>query len=168
MNTSQNNSMTENEIPQTIARVGHVNLKVSDIKKSLSFYEDILGMRVTKLIHEQAAFLSYGGYHHDLCINTWFSRNGQQPAKGTTGLYHVAIVYENREALLDAYARLKAKRVEIDAIVDHGVTQSIYLRDPDENGIELYWDRPAAEWFDANGRLAMGHKPITEADLLAP
>lgn len=157
--------MTEQKTRGAIARVGHVNLKVSDLERSLLFYRDLLGMRVTKLIPEQAAFLSFGDYHHDLCINTWFSSGGSQPAEGTTGLYHAAFVYESREALLNAFKKLKASRIKIDAIVDHGVTQSVYIRDPDQNGIELYWDRPATGWFASDGKLAMGHKPITEAEL---
>ena len=144
----------------TGARIGHVNLKVADLNRSLAFYGGVLGFKVTKRIADQAAFLSYGDYHHDICINTWESRNGMQPAKGTTGLFHLAIVYSTRTELRGAYLRLKTAGVAIDSAVDHGVSESLYLRDPDQNGIELYWDRPSKSWWNDAGELNMGHRPV--------
>ena len=149
-------------------RIGHVNLKVSNLERSLAFYEGILGLRVTKRIGDAAAFLAYEGYHHDICINTWESRDGSPPPKNTTGLFHLAIVYAERSELLDTFRRVKAAGIAIDAVVDHGVSESVYLRDPDQNGIELYWDRPAALWFDEAGDLNMGHRPMKPEDLLRP
>jgi catechol 2,3-dioxygenase len=148
------------------ARIGHVNLKVADLNRSLAFYEGILGFKITKRIGDEAAFLAYGDYHHDICINTWESRNGLQPAKGTTGLFHVAIVYSTRSQLRDAYLRLKAAGIVLDNAVDHGVSESLYLRDPDENGVELYWDRPAEGWWGDAGELKMVHRPIDPEELL--
>jgi catechol 2,3-dioxygenase len=148
------------------ARIGHVNLKVSDLNRSLAFYEGILGMRVTKRIGDTAAFLAHGDYHHDLCINTWQSRAGSPAPPGTTGLFHFAVVYSDRGEFIEMYRRLKEAGVNIDNVVDHGVTQSIYFRDPDENGVELYWDRPTAVWFDETGGLKMGHRPMQEEELL--
>ncbi|SEC51351.1 MULTISPECIES: VOC family protein [unclassified Beijerinckia] len=149
------------------ARIGHVNLKVADIDRSLAFYQGVLGLKVTKRIGEQAAFLAYDGYHHDICINTWQSRDGTPPPHNTTGLYHLAIVFDQRSDLRDAFLSLKAAGISIDAVVDHGVSESIYLRDPDQNGVELYWDRPAALWFDESGNLNMVHRPVTPETLFA-
>ena len=148
------------------ARIGHVNLKVADLDRSLAFYEGVLGFKVTKRIGDQAAFLAYGDYHHDICVNTWESRNGSQPAKGTTGLFHLAIVYSTRALLRDAYLRLVAAGIAIDNAVDHGVSESLYLRDPDQNGVELYWDRPAEVWWGDAGELKMTHRPIDPEELL--
>jgi catechol 2,3-dioxygenase len=148
------------------ARIGHVNLKVADLDRSLAFYEGVLGFKVTKRIGDQGAFLAYGDYHHDICINTWESRNGSQPARGTTGLFHLAIVYSTRALLRDAYLRLLAAGIAIDNAVDHGVSESLYLRDPDQNGVELYWDRPAEVWWSDAGELKMTHRPIDPEELL--
>lgn len=150
----------------TGARIGHVNLKVADLNRSLTFYEGVLGFKVTKRIGDEAAFLAYGDYHHDICINTWESRNGTQPARGTTGLFHLAIVYSTRAELCDAYLRLKTAGIAIDNAVDHGVSESLYLRDPDQNGIELYWDRPSKSWWNDAGELNMNHRPINPEKLL--
>jgi catechol 2,3-dioxygenase len=150
----------------TGARIGHVNLKVADLNRSLTFYEGVLGFKITKRIRDEAAFLAYGDYHHDICINTWESRGGIQPAKGTTGLFHFAIVYSTRAELRDAYLRLKNAGIAIDNAVDHGVSESLYLRDPDQNGIELYWDRPSRSWWNDAGELNMGHRPIDPEELL--
>jgi catechol 2,3-dioxygenase len=148
------------------ARIGHVNLKVSNLDRSLAFYEGVLGLKVTKRIGDEAAFLAYEGYHHDICINTWQSRDGSPPPQNTTGLFHLAIVYAERSDLRDAFRRVKAAGIPIDAAVDHGVSESLYLRDPDQNGVELYWDRPAALWFDEEGGLNMGHRPTEPEALL--
>jgi catechol 2,3-dioxygenase len=142
------------------ARLGHVNLKVADLERSLAFYNGVLGFKITKRIGNEAAFLAYGDYHHDICINTWQSRGGAAPAQGTTGLYHLAIVYSRRPDLCDVFLRLRAAGVVIDSAVDHGVSESIYLRDPDQNGVELYCDRPSELWWGDAGELRMGHRPI--------
>jgi catechol 2,3-dioxygenase len=148
------------------ARIGHVNLKVSNLERSLAFYEGVLGLKVTKRIGDEAAFLAYEGYHHDICINTWQSRDSSPPPRNTTGLFHIAIVYAERSDLRDAFLRVKSAGIEIDAAVDHGVSESLYLRDPDQNGVELYWDRPAVLWFDAGGALNMHHRPMEPEALL--
>ena len=149
--------------------IGHVHLKVSDIDRALSFYRDILGFEVMQRLGDQAAFVSAGGYHHHLGLNTWESRDGSPPPPGTTGLYHVAIRYPNRRALGDALRRLLEARWPIDGATDHGVSEAIYLRDPDQNGIEIYRDRPEEEWpRPANGKgVTMVSKPLDLDALLA-
>lgn len=137
-------------------RVGHIHLKVSDLERAVRFYQDVLGFEVTQRWGGQAAFLSAGGYHHHVGLNTWESLDGRQPAPGTTGLYHVAFLYPSRAALAEAYRRLLEHGVPLDGAADHGVSEALYLRDPDGNGIELYRDRPEAEWpRDAAGNLQM-------------
>jgi catechol 2,3-dioxygenase len=126
--------------------IGHVHLKVSDIDRALGFYRDVLGFDVTQRVGDQAAFLSAGGYHHHLGLNTWESRGGSAPPAGTTGLYHVAIRYPDRATLADALRRVVEAGIPISGASDHGVSEAIYLRDPDGNGIELYRDRPRDEW----------------------
>jgi catechol 2,3-dioxygenase len=126
--------------------IGHVHLKVADIDRALAFYSGVLGFELTTRMGQQAAFLSAGGYHHHIGLNTWESRNGAPPPPGTTGLYHVAIRYPDRAALGDALRRLIEARVPLEGASDHGVSEALYLRDPDGNGIELYRDRPRAEW----------------------
>ena len=127
-------------------RIGHVHLKVADLDRALAFYCDVLGFDITQRYGPGAAFVSAGGYHHHIGLNTWESRGGAAPPPGCTGLYHVAILYPSRAALADALRRLLAAGVALDGASDHGVSEALYLRDPDENGIELYWDRPAADW----------------------
>jgi catechol 2,3-dioxygenase len=137
-------------------RIGHVHLKVADLERSLAFYCGILGFEVTQRYGTQAAFVSAGGYHHHIGLNTWASRGGSPPGEGATGLYHVAILYPTRAALADALRRVLAAGVVLDGASDHGVSEALYLRDPDENGIELYWDRPSAQWpRQSDGSLAM-------------
>jgi catechol 2,3-dioxygenase len=126
--------------------IGHVHLKVADIDRSLAFYRDILGFEVTQRFGDQAAFISAGGYHHHLGLNTWESRGGAAPAPGTTGLYHVAIRYPDRAQLGNALKRLVEAQWPLDGATDHGVSEAIYLRDPDGNGVELYRDRPPEDW----------------------
>ena len=126
--------------------IGHVHLKVADLDRALAFYSGVLGFELTTRMGEQAAFLSAGGYHHHIGLNTWESRNGSPPAPGTTGLYHVAIRYPDRASLADALRRLADARVPLEGASDHGVSEALYVRDPDGNGIELYRDRPRAEW----------------------
>jgi len=149
------------------ARIGHVHLKVADIERALGFYRDVLGFEVTQRYGRQAAFLSAGGYHHHIGLNTWESAGGSPPARGTTGLYHVAIVYPTRAALGDALRRLVAAKIELTGAADHGVSEALYLNDPDGNGVELYWDRPEAEWPRAkDGSLAMGTGSLDLQSLL--
>jgi catechol 2,3-dioxygenase len=148
--------------------IGHVHLKVSDIDRALAFYRDILGFDVTQRMGDQAAFISAGGYHHHLGLNTWESRGGSPPPPGTTGLYHVAIRYPDRRALGDALRRLVEAKWPIEGATDHGVSEAIYLRDPDGNGIEIYRDRPEEEWprpADGNG-VAMVNAPLDLQALL--
>jgi catechol 2,3-dioxygenase len=148
-------------------RIGHVHLKVADLERSLRFYRDVLGFEVTTT-RPGAAFLSAGGYHHHIAINTWESAGGQPPAPGTTGLYHVAILYPSRRLLADALRRLIEANIPLDGASDHGVSEALYLSDPDGNGVELYRDRPKEEWpKDANGRLAMTRDRIDLHGLLA-
>lgn len=148
-------------------RIGHVHLKVADLQRALDFYVGVLGFQVTQRYGPQAAFISAGGYHHHIGLNTWESLGGRPPARGTTGLFHTAILYPTRAALADALRRLIAAGVQLDGASDHGVSQALYLRDPDENGVELYWDRPEAEWpRDAQGNLAMVTAHLDLQDLL--
>jgi catechol 2,3-dioxygenase len=127
-------------------RIGHMHLKVADLERSLRFYCGVLGFEVTQRYGTQAAFVSAGGYHHHIGLNTWESRGGQPPPPGTTGLYHVAVLYPTRAALADALRRVLDAGVPLDGASDHGVSEALYLRDPDENGVELYWDRPPDVW----------------------
>ncbi len=145
-------------------RIGHVHLKVGDLERALAFYCGVLGFELQQRFGSgksaSAAFVSAGGYHHHIGLNIWESRGGPPPARGTTGLYHLAILYPTRGALADALRRLLAARVPLDGASDHGVSEALYLRDPDQNGLELYRDRPPEEWpRDAYGQLAM----VTEA-----
>jgi catechol 2,3-dioxygenase len=126
-------------------RIGHVHLKVADIERALGFWRDVLGFEVMQR-RDQAVFLSAGGYHHHIALNTWESKGGAPPAPGTTGLYHVAILYPDRAALADALRRVRAAGIKLDGASDHGVSEALYLRDFDGNGVELYRDKPKAEW----------------------
>jgi catechol 2,3-dioxygenase len=136
--------------------IGHVHLKVSDLDRAVAFYSGVLGFDVTQRMGDAAAFLSAGGYHHHIGLNTWESRGGSAPPPGTTGLYHFAIRYPDRASLADALRRLRDARVPLEGASDHGVGEALYLRDPDGNGLELYWDRPRAEWpREADGTLKM-------------
>ncbi|HEY1937435.1 MAG TPA: VOC family protein [Candidatus Angelobacter sp.] len=137
-------------------RIGHVHLKVADLERALRFYRDVLGFELTQRMGDQAAFLSAGGYHHHIALNTWESLGGQPPPFGTTGLYHHAILYPTRAALADALRRLITARIPLEGAADHGVSEALYLRDPDNNGVELYWDRPREQWpRTKDGSLAM-------------
>ncbi len=151
--------------PQT--RIGHVHLKVADLERALHFYRDVLGFGLTQRFGRQAAFLSAGGYHHHIGLNTWESAGGSPPPAGTTGLYHVAILYPSRADLADALRRLMHAGVPLEGASDHGVSQALYLRDPDGNGVELYWDRPQAEWTRTRqGEIDMFTRPLDLNDLL--
>ena len=147
--------------------IGHVHLKVGDLERSLGFYRDVLGFAVTQRVGDSAAFLSAGGYHHHLGLNTWESRGGSPPPPGSTGLYHIAIRYPDRAALADALLRLQRAGIRIDGAADHGVSEAIYLRDPDGHGLELYRDRPRDRWpRKEDGSLAMTTSPLDLMDLL--
>ncbi len=148
--------------------IGHVHLKVADLDRALAFYHGVLGFEVVQRMGDQAAFLSAGGYHHHIGLNTWESRGGSPPPRGATGLYHVAILYPDRASLADALRRLARAGVSLDGAADHGVSEALYLRDPDGNGVELYRDRPRADWpHHPDGTLAMATEPLDLAGLLA-
>ena len=150
------------------ADIGHVHLKVSDIERALGFYRDVLGFEVMQRWGDSAAFISAGGYHHHIGLNTWESRGGPPPPPGTTGLFHVAIRYPDRPALAKAVRRVVEAGVPLTGASDHGVSEAIYLRDPDENGIELYYDRPKDQWPRAeDGGVAMFNAPVDLPGLLA-
>ncbi|HEX2463877.1 MAG TPA: VOC family protein [Thermoanaerobaculia bacterium] len=150
------------------ARIGHVHLKVADLDRAIRFYRDVLGFEVTQRLGDSAAFLSAGGYHHHIGLNTWESEGGPWPAPGTTGLYHLAILYPTRAELAAALRRLIEKRIPLEGASDHGVSEALYLRDPDGNGVELYWDRPRDVWpRDADGGLAMFTRRLDLENLLS-
>jgi len=149
-------------------RIGHVHLKVADLQRALDFYCGVLGFTLTQRYGEQAAFISAGGYHHHIGLNTWESLGGRPPPRGSTGLFHTAILYPTRAALADALRRLVQAGIPLDGASDHGVSQALYLRDPDQNGVELYWDRPEKDWPRApDGSLAMVTAPLDLEELLA-
>jgi len=148
-------------------RIGHVHLKVSDIDRSLEFYCGVLGFGLVERMGTQAAFISAGGYHHHIGLNTWESLGGTPPPRGHTGLYHVAILYPTRAALADAYRRLEKAGIRLEGASDHGVSEALYLHDPDRNGLELYWDRPREEWPQTpDGKIAMVVEPLDLSSLL--
>lgn len=148
-------------------RIGHVHLKVSDLERALNFYCGVLGFELTQRFGEQAAFLSAGGYHHHIALNTWESLGGVPPRPGSTGLYHLAILYPTRAELARALRRLISAQIALDGAADHGVSEALYLRDPDDNGVELYWDRPPELWpFAPDGKLAMFTRPLDLEGLL--
>ena len=149
-------------------KIGHVHLKVADLERALAFYCGVLGFELTQRMGRQAAFISAGGYHHHIGLNTWESAGGSAPPPGTTGLYHVALLYPDRATLGDALARLVKAGIPLDGAADHGVSEALYLKDPDGNGLELYRDRPVADWpRDADGELRMVSQPLDLAALLA-
>jgi len=142
-------------------RIGHVHLKVADLERALAFYCGVLGFAVMQRWSSEAAFISAGGYHHHIGLNTWTSKGGKPPPRGSTGLFHLAILYPTRAALADALRRLDSAGIALDGATDHGVSEALYLRDPDENGVELYWDRPEDRWpRAADGGLAMYTRPL--------
>ncbi len=148
--------------------IGHVHLKVADLDRALSFWRDVLGFEMQDEWAGQAAFLSAGGYHHHIALNTWESRGGSPPPQGSTGLYHVAVRYPDRAALADALRRLVEAGIRLEGASDHGVSEALYLRDPDGNGVELYRDRPRDEWPRRDdGGLAMVNAPLDLEALLA-
>src|ERR1700690_2220745 len=159
-NQSPNESMNQGAdkpfVVDANVRIGHVHLKVADLDRALKFYSGILGLQITQRLGEGAVFLSAGGYHHHIALNTWESLGGSLPPRGTTGLYHTAIVYPTRAALAEAFRRVLVAEIPLEGAADHGVSESIYLRDPEGNGVELYWDRPKEQWpRTPDGGLAM-------------
>lgn len=158
--------MSDSIHPST--RIGHVHLKVADLGRALGFYRDVLGFALTQRYGEEAAFLSAGGYHHHIGLNTWESLGGSPPPPHATGLYHLAILYPTRRELADALVRLTRAGITLDGASDHGVSEALYLRDPDENGVELYWDRPQSQWpRTPTGELSMFTRPLDLDDLLS-
>jgi len=152
--------------PET--RVGHVHLKVADLDRAIAFYAGLLGFDVTQRYGTQAAFLSAGGYHHHIGLNTWESRDGTPPPRGHTGLYHTAFLFPNRHALAQVFKRLVDAGYPLQGSADHGVSEALYFSDPDGNGVELYTDRAVADWpRSADGTLAMSNAPLDLAALLA-
>lgn len=149
-------------------RIGHVHLKVADLDRAIAFYRDVIGLEVTQRYGPDAAFLSAGGYHHHVGLNTWDSAGATPPPPGHTGLYHLAILYPDRRALAQALARVLRAGIPIEGAADHGVSEAVYLRDPDGNGVELYRDRPEADWpRDGQGHLAMHNAPLDLRALLS-
>jgi|SRR6185369_6872986 len=149
-------------------RIGHVHLKVADLDRALDFYCGVLGFELMQKMGPAAAFISAGGYHHHIGLNTWESRGGSPPAPGTTGLFHLAILYPERRELADGLRRLLVAGIPLEGAADHGVSEALYLRDPDDNGVELYWDRPESLWpRTADGKLAMYTRPLDLEELLS-
>ena len=159
--------MNKNYIIPAQTRIGHVHLKVSDLNRSLEFYCGLLGFELVTMYGTAAAFISAGGYHHHIGLNTWHSKNGSPPPPQSTGLYHTAIVYPTRKDLAIVLKRLVDANYPLTGASDHGVSQAIYLNDPDGNGVELYWDKPRDEWpMDENGGLQMVTEPLDLGSLL--
>src|SRR5215204_4759641 len=148
-------------------KIGHVHLKVADLDRALAFYCGVLGFELMQRYGTQAAFIAAGGYHHHIGLNTWESLGSSPPPPGSTGLYHTAILYPTRPALADALRRLTAAGVPLDGASDHGVSEALYLRDPDQNGVELYWDKPQEQWpRTPDGQLAMHTRRLDLDSLL--
>jgi catechol 2,3-dioxygenase len=165
--TSTQSQTTSDTAPVSV-RIGHVHLKVAELERGLRFWRDAIGLEVQARIGDQAVFLGADGYHHHIALNTWESAGGEAPARGTTGLYHVALLYTDRRALARALKRLMAHGIALDGASDHGVSEALYLHDPDGNGVELYRDRQPAEWPRApDGTLAMFTRRLDLASLLA-
>ena len=149
-------------------RIGHVHLKVADLQRALDFYCGVLGFELMQRHGDEVAFISAGGYHHYIGLNTWESRGGQPAPPDATGLFHVAILYPTRAVLADALRRLIRAKISLDGASDHGVSEALYLRDPDENGLELYWDRPEYLWpRNSEGQIEMFTRRLDLEDLLA-
>ncbi len=165
---SPERAMSESTPIDPRVRIGHVHLKVANLERALGFYCGVLGFEITQRYGKEAAFLSAGGYHHHIGLNTWESLGGSPPPPGATGLYHLAIVYPTRAGLADALLRLRRAGIPLDGASDHGVSEALYLRDPDGNGVELYWDRPAERWpRTEGGALAMFTRPLDLDSLIA-
>jgi catechol 2,3-dioxygenase len=164
----ESNRMVAEKAIASGVRIGHVHLKVANLERSLAFYCGVLGFELMQRYGTGAAFVSAGGYHHHIGLNTWESTGGNPPPPGTTGLYHVAILYPTRADLADALRRVEKAGIGLDGASDHGVSEALYLRDPDDNGVELYWDRPASDWpRTADGSLSMYTQRLDLAKLLS-
>ena len=160
--------MSTNDPIHPQVRVGHIHLKVADLDRAIAFYHDVLGFDVTQRMGSGAAFLSAGGYHHHIGLNTWESQGGSSPPPGTTGLYHVAFLYPTRRSLAEALQRVLRAGLHLEGAADHGVSEALYMRDPDGNGLELYWDRPRSAWpRSADGSLLMHTRRLDLEALLA-
>ncbi len=158
----------ENYTVPTATRIGHVHLKVTDLQRSLQFYCGLLGFEITQFYGDEAAFISAGGYHHHIGLNTWHSKNGVRAPQNAAGLYHTAILYPTRRDLAVIYKRLQDFNYPLTGISDHGVSEALYLNDPDGNGVELYYDRPKSEWpANSDGSLNMYTKHLDVEDLLS-
>lgn len=158
--------MTQTPLPAG-TRIGHVHLKVADLSRALDFYCNVLGFELQQRYGTQAAFVSAGGYHHHIGLNTWESKGGSPPPPGSTGLYHTAILYPTRADLANALKKLVTANVQLDGASDHGVSEALYLRDPDQNGVELYWDKPESQWpRDKDGNLSMVTARLDLNDLI--
>lgn len=159
--------MSQNQAVAAGTRIGHVHLKVADLDRALGFYCGVLGFELMQRMGSGAAFISAGGYHHHIGLNTWESKGGSPPPPGTTGLFHTAILYPTRPALADALHRVLTAGIALDGASDHGVSEALYLRDPDQNGVELYWDKPREQWpFGPDGKLSMFTKRLDVEELL--
>jgi catechol 2,3-dioxygenase len=166
--TKTNQETAKPFVVHPLVRIGHVHLKVANLERALGFYQGLLGFEITQRLGDEAVFLSAGGYHHHIALNTWESLGGSPPPRGATGLYHTAILYPTRAALAGALRRVLAAGIPLEGAADHGVSESIYLRDPDDNGVELYCDKPEQRWpLDSGGRLAMYTKRLDLKDLLS-
>ncbi|CAZ98601.1 VOC family protein [Zobellia galactanivorans] len=160
-------SDSEYKLPQNTS-IGHIHLKVADLQRALDFYHGLLGFEITTLYGKEAAFISAGGYHHHIGLNTWQSKNGPRPPKNSTGLFHTAILYPTRKDLAQILARLRDAGYPLTGAADHGVSEAIYLDDPDGNGVELYWDRPREQWpKQADGSLEIYTRPLDVQGLLS-
>lgn len=159
--------MADNYVIPAQTTIGHVHLKVADLQRALAFYHDLLGFEIMQYYGDDAVFVSAGGYHHHIGLNTWHSKGSGPAPRNTSGLYHLAILYPTRKDLAIIYKRLKDARYPLDGASDHGVSEALYLRDPDNNGVELYWDRPKEQWPVQDGMLQMVTMPLHLADLLA-
>lgn len=165
--THMSDSIPNNPPISAGARIGHVHLKVSNIERALSFYHGVLGFKIIIRHGDEVAFIAAGDYHHHIGLNTWQSKGGSPPPPGTTGLFHTAIVYPTRPALADALRRVTAAGIALDGASDHGVSEALYLRDPDENGVELYWDKPREQWpHNAEGGIQMYTRRLDIDNLL--
>jgi catechol 2,3-dioxygenase len=165
--TTSDNPETSNKPIGPGVRIGHVHLKVADLDRALRFYCDVLGFELMVRMSDEAAFVSAGGYHHHIGLNTWESAGGKPPPPNTTGLYHVAILYPTRAELSDALKRLIRAGITLDGASDHGVSEALYLHDPDQNGVELYWDRPRDQWpHSPNGKVTLFTRPLDLNSLL--
>ena len=168
MDVPENDPSTTPAIVDRRVRIGHVHLKVADLQRSLRFYSGILGFQVTQRYGDGAVFLSAGGYHHHIALNTWDSLGSSSPPPGSTGLYHTAILYPTRATLAEALRRVLAAKIPLEGATDHGVSESIYLRDPDDNGVELYCDKPKEMWpRTTDGQLAMFTRRLDLHELLS-